>query len=134
MTDDRDPQTYEIIGAAMEVHSLLGCGFLEPVYFEPFEIELSARNIPFARQVSLPISYKGVRLKKRYVADYICYGEIVVELKALATLGPNEEAQLINYLRAADKERGLLLNFGGRSLQYKRRVWRFTDRAVMSRR
>jgi GxxExxY protein len=122
---DGDPQTYSIIGAAMDVHNALGCGFLEPVYFEPFEIELMARRIPFQRHVQLPILYKNRLLRKTYCADYICYGEVIVELKALASIGSLEEAQLINYLRAARLERGLLINFGARSLQYKRRVWQY---------
>jgi GxxExxY protein len=121
--DTRDPQTYAIIGAAMEVHRHLGCGFSEPVYYEPFEFELSARGIPFRGNVELPIVYKGYRMRKTYRADYICYAEIVVELEALATVGALEEAQLINNMRAAHCARGLLLNFGGRSLQYKRRVF-----------
>jgi GxxExxY protein len=124
-TDDRDAQTYQIIGAAMEVHRELGCGFSEPVYYEPFEIELVARDVPFQRNVELPIVYKGRRIKKTYCADYICFGEVVVEIKALSLIGAIEEAQLINYIRAAGVERGLLLNFGARSLQYKRRVWRY---------
>jgi GxxExxY protein len=133
MDNDNDPQTYAIIGAAMEVHRELGCGYLEPVYLEPFESELHERRIPYAREVRLPIFYKGRLLKKTYRVDFICYDEVVVELKALHTLGPIEEAQLINYLRASDKPRGLLINFGARSLQFKRRVWRFEDRASSAR-
>jgi GxxExxY protein len=125
MANENDPQTYEIIGAAMEVHRELGCGFSEPVYYEPFEFELRARRVPFRSAVELPIFYKGNRLRKRYRVDYVCYDAVVVELKALSMIGSIEEAQLINYMRAADKDRGLLLNFGGRSLQYKRRVWRY---------
>ena len=110
----------------MDVHSELGCGFLEPVYFEPCEMELAARRVPFQRDVMLPITYKGKRLRKGYRVDYICYGDVIVELKALASLGPLEDAQLINYLRARKAERGLLINFGAPSLQYKRRVWKWT--------
>jgi GxxExxY protein len=124
MTDQRDPQTYAIIGAAMEVHRVLGCGFLELAYYEPFEIELAARHVPFQRDVELPIIYKGKRMRRTYRVDYICYDDVVVEIKALSMLGSIEEAQLINYIRVANKERGLLLNFGTRSLQYRRFVWR----------
>jgi GxxExxY protein len=124
----RDPQTYAIIGAAMEVHRELGCGYLEPVYVEAFEIELRIRRVPYRREVSLPITYKGQLLRKFYRADFICFDEVLVELKALQAVGPVEEAQLINYLCAAKLARGLLLNFGTRSLQYKRRVWRYEDR------
>ena len=127
MTNERDPQTYDIIGAAMEVHREMGCGFSEPVYYQPFEIELAARRVPFARDVELPIIYKGQRMRKTYRADYICYDAVVVELKALSMIGSSEEAQLINYMRAANKTRGLLINFGTRSLQYKRRVWGFDE-------
>ena len=123
--DQRDPQTYAIIGAAMEVHRELGCGYLEPVYVEALEIELGIRRIPYRREVSLPITYKGHVLKKFYRVDFICHDEVLVELKALQSLGPIEDAQLINYLCAAKRSRGLLLNFGTRSLEYKRRVWRY---------
>ena len=122
-TDPRDPQTYAIIGAAMEVHRELGCGFLEPVYREPLAIELRAREVPFEREVGLPIVYKGQRLPLGYRADFICFGEVLVELKALGQIGAVEDAQVINYLRAARLERGLLINFGARSLQYRRLVW-----------
>jgi GxxExxY protein len=121
--DNRDPQTYAIIGAAMEVHRELGCGFREPVYREPFAIELQARGIPFEREVKLPITYKGQRMPLEYQADFICCGEVLVELKALTQLGALEDSQVINYLRAADLQRGLLINFGARSLQYRRLIW-----------
>jgi GxxExxY protein len=124
-TNHHDPQTYAIIGAAMEVHRELGCGYLEPVYVEALEIELHARRIPYRREVSLPITYKGHLLKRFYRVDFICHDEVLVEVKALQSLGSIEEAQLINYLCAAKRARGLLLNFGTRSLQYKRRVWRY---------
>jgi GxxExxY protein len=126
-TNERDPQTYLILGAAMAVHSELGCGFSEPVYYEPFEMELHEREVPFERNAVLPIIYKGRRLKKTYRADYLCFGSIVVELKALGMIGGLEEAQLINYIRAANVQRGLLINFGARTLQYKRRVWNFKE-------
>jgi GxxExxY protein len=131
--DQRDPQTYAIIGAAMEVHRELGCGYLEPVYVEALEIELRARGIPHRREVSLPITYKGQLLKKFYRVDFICHDEVLVELKALHSLGPVDEAQLINYLCAARRARGLLLNFGTRSLQYKRRVWRYEARIAFEK-
>lgn len=99
---ERDPRTYEIIGAAMEVHKQLGCGFLEPVYQEALAVELGLRNVSFRREVRLPLHYKGQLLETRYCADFICSDAVVVELKALARTGGVEEAQLINYLRATD--------------------------------
>jgi GxxExxY protein len=120
---DRDPRTYAIIGAAMEVHKQLGCGFLEPVYQEAFAIELTARNIPFRREVGLPVRYKGQLLETGYRADFICFDSVVVELKALARMSGTEEAQIINYLKATEYEVGLLLNFGARSLEHRRFVF-----------
>jgi GxxExxY protein len=129
---EKDPRTYAVIGAAMEVHRQLGCGFLEPVYQGAMEIELAARNVPFQRQVELLISYKGQPLNCTYRADFICFDKVIVELKALAQIGGIEEAQVINYLKATGFHVGLLLNFGARSLQYKRLVWGTPSVAVES--
>ena len=114
-----DPRTYAIIGAAMEVHKQLGCGFLEPVYQEALAIELSKRRIPYSREVKLPVFYKEMQLNTPYRVDFICFEDVAVELKALAHLSGTEEAQLINYLKASGREIGLLLNFGARSLTYR---------------
>jgi GxxExxY protein len=119
---EKDEQTYSIIGAAMTVHRELGNGFLEAVYQEALELELGHAKIPFVREVELPVRYKDVLLNAGYRADFVCFDEIVVELKAIERLTSKEEAQLLNYLKASNKERGLLLNFGGRSLEYKRMV------------
>jgi GxxExxY protein len=121
--DSRDPQTHAIIGAAMEVHRQLGPGFLEAVYQDALAIELAARGVPLAREVELPVYYKGQRLGASYRADYVCYGSVVVELKALQALTGVEAAQLLNYLKATRLERGLLLNFGRPSLEFKRFVF-----------
>jgi GxxExxY protein len=120
--DFDDSQTYAIIGAGMAVHRELGCGFLEPVNREAFTIELAHRGIPFVREARLPVRYRNHLLPVFYRVDFICYGEILVELKALPSIGPVEQAQLINYLRAAHRKRGLLLNFGALSFQHKRIV------------
>jgi len=127
---DNDPRTYAIIGAAMEVNKQLGCGFLEPVYQEALTIELSNRNIPFRREVKLPVFYNQIRLNTLYRVDFICYEEIAVELKALARLSGTEEAQLLNYLKASDCEIGLLLNFGSRSLAYRRFILSNSKKSV----
>lgn len=102
MTDIRDPRTYAIIGAAMEVHTILGCGFLEPVYQEAMCHELAARDIPFLPQVELPVNYKDKLLKATYKPDFICYDEVIVELKALSALGGTEECKCSTTLKHRD--------------------------------
>jgi GxxExxY protein len=119
----KDPKTYKIIGAAMEVHPTLGCGFLESVYQEALSVELTLQKIPFQKEVELPVHYKGKTLQVSYRVDFVCFDEIVVELKALSKLSGQEEAQLINYLKATGLKTGLLLNFGAQSLEYKRFVF-----------
>ena len=115
-------EVYAIIGAAMEVHKILGCGFLEPVYQEALEIELRNRDIPFEAQKQLSIYYKDKQLEKTYVPDFISFGEIIIEIKALNHLSSTEESQLLNYIKAANFSLGLLINFGAESLQWKRMV------------
>ena len=115
-------EVYAIIGTAMEVHNVLGCGFLEAVYQEALEIELRKQNIPYTSQSQLPIKYKDHLLKKTYVADFICFKKIVIEIKAISHLSSLEEAQLLNYIKAGNYELGLLINFGAESLQWKRMV------------
>ncbi|MCB0769426.1 MAG: GxxExxY protein [Flavobacteriales bacterium] len=119
----RDPQTYAILGAAIEVHKVLGRGFLEKVYQEALALELTARSIPYEQECEIPIAYKGERLSCRYRADLICYGNVLVELKALPALSGTEMAQILNYLKASGHGRGLLINFGTERLQYERCVW-----------
>ncbi|HEV8613768.1 MAG TPA: GxxExxY protein [Gemmatimonadales bacterium] len=119
---DGDPDTYKIIGAAMEVHRTLGPGFLEPVYQLAFELELELRKVPFVREVELAVCYKETLLDVRYRVDFVCFDEILVELKALRRLSPIEENQIIHYLVASKLRRGILLNFGAPSLQFRRFV------------
>ncbi|MFN0086252.1 MAG: GxxExxY protein [Blastocatellia bacterium] len=114
-------EVYTIIGAAIEVHSVLGPGFLEAVYHSAIRIELTDRGIPFEPEKLLPVHYKGKRLTTDYRADLVCYGEIIAELKALDKLTGKEEAQLLNYLKATGMRVGLLINFGCRGkLEWKR--------------
>jgi GxxExxY protein len=115
-----DPRTYAIIGGAMEVHRWLGCGFLETVYQQALEIELRDRSIPFCARQEFRVNYKGYELEAYYKPDFICFDEVVVELKALGRLTSIEEAQVINYLKVTGLHTGLLLNFGARSLEQKR--------------
>jgi len=120
--EKKDPQTYKIIGAAMEVHQELGNGFLEQVYQEALAKEFTKRDIPFQKEVQLKIYYKGEQLDCTYRADFVCYEDIIVELKALDNITPNEEKQIIKYLKATGITRGLLINFGSPSIQFKRLV------------
>ncbi|MDQ5844520.1 MAG: GxxExxY protein [Acidobacteriota bacterium] len=117
---ESDPRTYSIIGAAMEVHRNLGCGFLEPVYQAALAVEFAKRNITFVREVKLAVFYRDVKLDTPYKVDFICFDNVVVELKALPRMSGTEEAQVINYLKASGHETGLLVNFGTRSLEYRR--------------
>jgi len=117
-------EVYAIVGAAMEVHRVLGPGFLEPVYQEAMEIESTVRAIPFEPQQTIIIHYKGHRLKKEYIADLVYFDKIIVELKALDCLSGKEESQILNYLRATGMKVGVLINFGSTSkLEWKRFVF-----------
>ena len=118
-----DPETYAIIGAAMAVHTELGCGFLEAVYKASLAVEFRRRGVPYEREVALPVLYKGEPLPLSYRVDFICAGAVIVEVKAHDALTAIDLAQAINYLRASRLNRGLLLNFGGSSLQHRRVVW-----------
>lgn len=127
IVEERDPQTYAIIGAAMEIHRQLGHGFLEVVYQEAAVIEFPLKQIPFEKEVALPVKYKNILLPTHYRADFVCFSEIIVEFKALSRLSTVEEAQLLNYLKATGLKRGLLINFGASSLQTKRLVWGYEE-------
>lgn len=115
-------EAFALIGAAMEVHREKGCGFAEPVYQECMEIELANQKIPAEAQKEMAIFYKGRRLKKTYLADFVAYGKIIIEPKALDQLTSREESQVINYLKSSGLELGVLINFGAPSLEWKRIV------------
>jgi GxxExxY protein len=116
-------EVYMIVGAAMEVYNQLGPGFLEAVYQEALEIELGLRDIPFASQPRLDITYKNQVLNSHYIPDLIIYEKIVVEIKAVSELTNRESAQLLNELKASDLPLGLLINFSNPiKLEWKRIV------------
>lgn len=116
-------EVYEIVGAAIEVHKELGHGFLEPVFQEALGYEWSDRSVPFVEQASMRIKYKNRVLKKEYIADYVCYEKIIVEIKALEKLTGREESQVLNYLKASNHRVGVLINFGSQGkLEWKRMV------------
>jgi GxxExxY protein len=118
---ERDPRTYAIIGSAMEVHSVLGPGFLEPVYTHALLIEFRSRGVPVLTEVPFPVTYKDYTLPTHYRADFVCFESVVVEIKAMgAKTGGIEAAQMINYLRASGMHHGLLFNFGRGKLEYRR--------------
>ena len=118
-----DKESYAVIGAAMAVHRELGHGFLEPVYQEALALEFADVGIPFEREKVLEIHYRRKLLPVGYRVDFVCFGKIIVELKALQQLSGVEESQILNYLKASGSEKGLLINFGAPSLQYRRFVF-----------
>jgi GxxExxY protein len=116
-------EVYAIIGAAMDVYNTLGDGFLEPVYQEALEIEFGKRQIPCIPQKGITICYKDIHLKKEYIADFLVFEKLIVEIKAVNDLVERDEAQLLNYLKATGMELGVLINFGCHpNLQWKRMV------------
>jgi GxxExxY protein len=119
----RDPRTYALIGAAMEVHRELGYGFLEEVYKRALEWEFINQKIPFQIEKNIPVRYKGHAIKADYRADFVCYEEIIVELKACDVLAKEHIAQTLNYLKATKCHLGLLINFGKSSLEFQRLVF-----------
>ncbi len=104
-------ESYAIVGAAMEVYNVLGPGFLEAVYHEAMKIELTARGIPFESPKNPKIFYKGQELEKEYIADFVAYEKIIVELKSTKNIVEADKAQTINYLKATGCELGILFNF-----------------------
>jgi GxxExxY protein len=114
-------EVYDIIGACFDVYKELSCGLSEPIYQEALEIEFNLRGIPFEREKELVVYYKGRKLRKKYVADFVCYDDIIVELKALDNVTSKEVSQLLNYLHITKYPLGLLVNFGHEdNLEWKR--------------
>jgi GxxExxY protein len=113
-------EVYAIVGAAMNVHNELGCGFIEPLYQQALEIEFQELGIPYEREKSLPVYYKGIKLNKTFRPDFICFDKIIVELKAVSVLAPEHVAQVLNYLKASDYTLAPLFNFGQTSLYHRR--------------
>ena len=113
-------ESYKIIGICMNIHSTLGNGFLEAVYSEVLEKEFVKNNIPYKREVKLDLFFNGEKLDKKYKADFICFDNIILEIKAVSFIHENFTKQILNYLKATDKKLGLLINFGEKSLKYKR--------------
>lgn len=111
--------TKKVIGSAIEVHKILGSGFLESVYQEALAIEFELQKIPFEQQKPIEVSYKN-RVAKQFICDFLVYDKIIIELKAIKKISNIERAQLMNYLKATGFNLGLLLNFGSKSLEIKR--------------
>jgi GxxExxY protein len=105
-------ESYRLIGACFEVYKSMGSGFLETVYQECLAIELKSQGIPFLERYRLKLDYKGKTLSQYYEPDFLCYGGIIVEIKAVKQLGDNHRAQVINYLKVTRLKLGLLVNFG----------------------
>jgi len=116
-------ESYKIVGAAMNVYNVLGCGFLESVYQEALAIEFKREGVPFEAEKEVRIFYSGVELKQTYKPDFFCYNGIIIELKAVSTIDASHRAQLYNYLKATQCRLGLLINFGNSNgLQVERKV------------
>ena len=116
-------ESYDITGAAMHVYNTLGSGFLEAVYQEALAIEFKKRGIPYEQEKELKVFYDGQELKQTYRADFVCYGNIIVELKAVSELDNSHRSQVYNYLKATGYKLGIIFNFGSREeLQYERVV------------
>lgn len=120
--EKRDPESFAVIGAAMEVHRELRHGLNEILYKDALAVEFTMQGIPFEREKLLTVIYKGGILPSLFKADFICFGTLLRECKALQAMGGAEDAQVLNYLRITRLSRGLLLNFGTRSLEYKRLI------------
>jgi GxxExxY protein len=115
-------EVFNLVGAAMAVHSHFGPGFLEAVYEEALGLELNARNIPFQSQVPLRLTYRGRELRHTYRADLVAFNDILIELKAITRITDLERAQAIHYLKVTGKPLAIILNFGAPKLEWERLV------------
>ena len=115
-------ESSQIVKACIAVHNELGCGFLEAVYHEALTLEFNSLSIPFEQEKILEIYYKGIKLRKNYVADFVCFDKIIIELKALNKITIEHESQVLNYLKIPGFKLGIITNFGERSFKYKRIV------------
>ena len=113
-------ESYDIIGAAMKVHELLGPGFSEKVYQEALAVEFKERGIPYQRETEIHAVYKGVTLSASFIPDFICYNKIIVELKAVKDIDDIHRSQALNYAKIAKKQLALLINFGAAHLEQER--------------
>ena len=113
-------ESYDIVGAAMKVHEILGCGFTEKVYQDALAVEFIERGIPFQREVELHANYKGITLSSTFIPDFICYDSIIVELKAVRELDDMHRSQALNYAKVANMQLALLINFGADQLEHER--------------
>ena len=119
---NNDPRTYAIIGAAIEVHRVMGTGFLELLYKDALAIEFQRREIPFDAEVPCQVEYKGHLLRGNYRMDFVCFQAVILEIKARSAITPADHAQLLSYLASARIRHGLLLNFGAARLEHRRFV------------
>lgn len=117
-----EQQTYQIIGSCMKVHQELGSGFLESVYQEAVEKTFSKNQVPYKRQQKIKIHFDGAELDKYFVADFVCFDKIILEIKACEYISKSHKDQLLNYLKSTKMEIGLLVNFGESSLKWKRLI------------
>lgn len=116
-------ESYQIVGLCMEVHRQLGMGFREVIYKDALEIEFRENNVPYLREKLYKIEYKGIVLPHKYKADFIVFDQIVLEVKSTSLLVDSFVAQTINYLKASGLKLGMIVNFGEKSLNFKRVVF-----------
>ena len=121
--EEMDKEAYKVVGAAMRVHQKLGCGFLESVYGDALAIEFQKQGIPYNREQFVFVYYGDVKLRSFFKTDYICYKNMIVELKATSVLTSVDSAQTMNYMKATHSPRALLINFGEMSLKHKYLTW-----------